>query len=328
MQSVIAIRIWFSYAGVVNLSMKMNHQTSTATLIDAHVSIVAEGLELVAQKNELNTDWRHLIIEQNKKLLVSSASLSKLKSMQVINAFEELPLIPILLDTELQKAFVADTRRFNKALTLWLKVMLLNQPSPDAPPEFPPDIPHLVIEASYVIAVLAKANFALAIETYSRSEVLKQLFPSAKILWICCEFSTRLGLYRECGLLGSPVIRSKRRIDDYTNEFVKNLEEAETDGIKKQVEIAQKNFSIVDRRENLADLLFNEAATLYRTNSEFYDIGIYSEYWRIVRWSKNIAKNSSLLQACYLLPDDTSFVTGQNKKIPKAYALPTWGKED
>jgi hypothetical protein len=347
----------------------MSNKSSNAALINSHISILGEIIESLSQQYEKQkTNLLPFSSQQQEQLIKSWLALLKLKLPEMIDAIEELPIIPILPDSDNLKAYLEEWQLYNRAIAVWLRAMLLDKPIdknklqinvnrtynpssegfkfisiellpylPTELPKFSTELPLDLLDRSFAYAVLLQETLNLARKTYPWSHDLKTLFPSAEALWICCEFSVSRGSARERGLTGTPVIRSKRRTNDYITESIKNLKDLELDN---QADVVKGNLTIVDRSEHIIDILFNHAARLYEGGdftkddgckfSSFYDeeySRVYEKYWQLWRYINNLTRNDSRYQKSYLLPNDQIFISGQNNKIPKDFAPAKWERK-
>jgi hypothetical protein len=327
---------------------------SLSSKVDSHVSILGEIIDSLSHNHHDFPNKSQLPFnnQQQKVLIGSWRSLLGVELPELISVIEELPLIPILPDSENLRVLVAQHRQTSEAKTVWLRAMLLDRaadinsgreikdlenvasfedlkftstkfiPSSSNQPEFFSSLPMEVLDRGFPLAVISKLVLDLARETYPRSHDLKILFPSAEVLWICCEFSLCRFTSRVTGITGKPVIRSKRQITNYNSEFAENFENSDMD---EQGKVAAANLTIIDQSEHLADPLFNEAARLRHQSTSYNDV-FYENFFRIFSRINNIVRNNSGYQVSYTLPDDRMFRTGQNNKIPRDFAAPKWSK--
>jgi hypothetical protein len=340
---------------------KVSHQT-LEELREQHreilMSLNRQQLEAPI-KERLITETLKPLHEQ---LIQSYLSVSKLELSELIDALEELPIIPILPDTNNMKHFLKNRQSAYKAQAVWLKAILLDpsttiiidsskkkfsiedmeikDKAQNELPKFSTDLHFNFLQSGSHAAALSYTTLQLARKTFSWSNDLQALFPSAEVLWICCEFSESRLFCRESGITGKPVIRSKTRTLDYTTEFIEKFQNLE---LVIQAKVTEDNYHIIEPSESIANILFSEASRLYNLdNSEinnyleqcFFDSGVrkdyleyYEDYWRFLRCLKNKIKNNSRFQWHYLLPDDQAFKTEQNNKIPKEFAPPRWQRK-
>lgn len=330
----------------------MTRKSPTA-LIDHHVSVVGEIINsLLKNQENVNPGVSPINLEQQKKLLNSYIDLSNLELKDFIDALQELPILPILPDSDELKEFIDNKRNFHKAVAIWLRAMLLDAPSNKTSalevlssqeqienetlkftsisfssassteiPKFSSDLPLEYLDRGFLYAELLKVTLNLARAVYVNSNDLICLFPSAEALWICCEFSNSRLTQREAGITSKPTIRSKRITTSFATESIENLAYAE---LEKQKKVAQANLSEVDFSENIVDLLVFEAARLHTEDRNFFDSGIYDKFLKAIRRFNNLIKNSADFQRSYFLPAGKIFTTGLHNKIPKEFAPPEW----
>lgn len=314
----------------------MNEKVLLVDLINNHISIVGEIKNAIYQKNsgkifkEYRLSWYSFSEPKQKRLAISKQLLGVPTLLDFINSLEQLPLIPILPENDIEKAFIESQKLAYKEVSNWLRKNLFEIYS------LPWSIQTTGINEAY--AAMSAVRLTLAKETYDWCPDLKTLFPSAEALWICCEFSISKFNCREQGLTGKPVIRSKSDVIGYISNLINNFYNCDDLEINDVMQFVNQQLIDVDFSEHIFDLLILYAEELCKEEALFknkellYGIPskdlhdryckIYEIYWKNVRRYADDIKNNSSYQISYLKPDGQVFTTQKGAKIDRNYKPP------
>jgi hypothetical protein len=312
---------------------RLKSSKNLQSLVDNHVSVVGDIIEfLLLYQQQNNQDLISLVRQKENQLLASYINLTRINFENLLDVIKDLPILPIVPDTDLSLAFINQQREMYQAKGMWLRAALLEKildfdELKDYFRSSESDLLSLVLDIgrgslsgevvnrSFPLAYLSSLILALAREAYPKSKDLQILFPSADIFWICWEFSQSRFWLREAGVTDLPIIRSKRETNNYIASSVENFDLMHLEDQKK---LAAKNLRNVDRSEHLIDLLLNELARLSQEGD--LDDLLYEKFLRYCKRVNNVIRNDVAFQGHYLLPDNQIFSTGKNVKIPDSYS--------
>lgn len=230
--------------------------------------------------------------------------LQEVSLPQLIDSTQEFPVIPVLLDADVNRLQrIHDIKSESRALSLLLKLLLLGE-------AIPIDTP-LEIWSKYGIAQISKARFNLATETYVRSPALQILFPSGAVLWTCCECSDARWKLEGSGVIGEPIIPGKIA---YLSHQGKGIQKYINGGIRHATKLHE-----VDWAQYLPNLLYQEAYRIATTGDNYFDKHHYQPFWKLWQNFNTKVVRREDMQSTHVLPDGGTFVTGSHNKIPKGF---------
>ncbi len=222
---------------------------------------------------------------------------------QYVYRVAELPkLPPIVFESEVEKALVKKETDFYKALSLWLRNMVLGETlSPEA---------YKGIGRYYQpYAELWKARLDLVIAVHrSASDLAIKNYSSPAALWYDWLLQQAQKGIEQNGLAGKALLALKRECYNEVLEFCSLL-------VKQALQ-----------PEDLLDLtpvescIYSEAQALAKDDLRFRNQSLRPlvKVWR--NTAKQI-KHCKHLQGFYLLPDGLVFMTGKNHKLPANNSL-------
>jgi hypothetical protein len=222
---------------------------------------------------------------------------------QYVYRIAELPkLPPILFESEEEKTLVKKETDFYKALSLWLRNMVLGETlSPEA---------YQGIGRYYQpYAELWKARLDLVIAVHrSASDLAIKNYSSPAALWYDWLLQQAQKTIEQNGLAGEAVPVSKRGHHNEVSEFCSLL--------TKQ---ALQPEDLLDLTP-LARCVYAEAQVLAKNDFRFRNQSL-RPFIRVWRNTAKEIKHCKYLQGFYLHPDVSVFMTGKNHKLPATNSL-------
>lgn len=212
----------------------------------------------------------------------------------------ELPEHPgILLVTDNEKRFLKGARCRYKAISLWLRHLLLGEVL--AEEAFLTNIKHYQPIAEFIAA-----EFKLAVGVHPRSaNPLIRSFKSPADLW----FASQVILSQQC-LEDTGLITGVPRIEGKRAGFKENVQAIE------RLEDLSVSYQRHTNVENLSAILLIEAQEIAKTDIDFQK-DYFRPHLRVMKRTGNKIKNSKHLQSAYLLPDGEVLWTEKDRKLPK-----------
>lgn len=278
----------------------MYSSAEIARVIDSYVSLVGNSLNNPENPFPRGEEAKSRWLEQFAHI---RELLQEVSLRQLIDAIGEFPVVPVVLDTTVDNINCVFQLYKNRpqALSWLLKPLMLGEPLLDNNP--------FEMWFYYLVAQISKARFDLATETYIRSSLLQIYFPSAAVLWACCECSISRASLERSGLIGNPIILGKT---DYFSHEAQTIRDYKNFEVK-----AKSGPPDFDVRLYLSALLDWEAYKIAAQKDEgYFEEHYYRPFFRLLQRFNNFAKRKDV-QGIYLLPDEEIFVTGSHNKIPK-----------
>lgn len=217
-----------------------------------------------------------------------------------VYALAALPDRPgVLLTTNNEKKLFKGDRYRYKAISLWLRHLLLGQVLAEE---------CLITDAKHYqpLAEFVAAEFRLAVGVHPRSaNPLIRSFESPAELWFCSQWIMSQQNLEDSGLVTSvPKLQGKRAELNKSLQVVKRLED---------LSIAYQLDTSV---ENLSGILLMEAQEIAKTDIDFQK-DYLRPHLRVMKRTSNKLKNSKALQTGYLLPSGELFWNDKDRKLPK-----------
>ena len=115
---------------------------------------------------------------QRNQLMMSWISVYGVQLADVIDTIRQLPILPILADSDDSEAFIKNQQFTQKAVALWLKQLIVDPTCSCELGDRPTALALEYTDSTYPIALMWLFTLKLAELVYPHSQDLKALFPS------------------------------------------------------------------------------------------------------------------------------------------------------
>lgn len=224
--------------------------------------------------------------------------ISKLSIEDYIAAIGELPPTATLsIVTHNQADLLATTKGLYKGISLWLKVLILGQEMSE----------ELSLYAHYrPIAEVIKAEYNLAIGTYTYSEFLQSNFDNPAFLWFFITTEESMIQVKKSGLDGyySP-LNTKHEYYTFLTWFRENIE---TDNIPREENPTK--IKPIDGVISRFKLLLHMKAYLIKLSDKNFKKLYYDPYWKAYQHFTSYMRHCPELQFYRITEADEIIGTG------------------
>lgn len=205
---------------------------------------------------------------------------------------------PILLTTSNEKQIFQGAKFRYKALSLWLRHLLLGEALADL--AIDTDMKHYQPIAEFVAA-----QFTLAVGVHPRSAnpAIRE-FDSPASLWFASQWIMSEQCLEDSGLTGTPRLEGKREGLIDSRKAIKNLED---------LRIPYRQGTDLNF---LTGILLVEAHELAEAYPDF-ESDYFKPFMRVMKRTTKKIERSKHLQSVCLLPNGQLFWTGKDSKLPK-----------